>query len=72
MLMALASGLVLGGGVAFGREFLDRSVHDARGLQNEFEVPVLARFRGSTRLRASPSDSDCGFSEIGLGIRIRD
>ena len=26
---------------ALGREFLDRSVHDARALQNEFEVPVL-------------------------------
>ena len=26
---------------AVGREFLDRSVHDARALQNEFEVPVL-------------------------------
>ena len=24
-----------------GREFLDRSVHDARALQNEFEIPVL-------------------------------
>jgi capsular polysaccharide biosynthesis protein len=27
--------------MALGREFLDRSVHDARALQNEFEVPVL-------------------------------
>jgi polysaccharide chain length determinant protein (PEP-CTERM system associated) len=41
MLMAIAAGLVLGAGAAVGREFLDRSVHDARALQNEFEVPVL-------------------------------
>ena len=27
---------------AFGREYLDRSVHDARGLRDEFELPVLA------------------------------
>ena len=26
---------------ALGREFLDRSVHDSRALQNEFEMPVL-------------------------------
>jgi uncharacterized protein involved in exopolysaccharide biosynthesis len=42
MLMAIAAGLVLGGGLAFGREYLDRSVHDARGLRDEFELPVLA------------------------------
>jgi succinoglycan biosynthesis transport protein ExoP len=42
MLMAIAAGLVLGGAFAFGREYLDRSVHDARGLREEFELPVLA------------------------------
>jgi protein tyrosine kinase modulator len=42
LLMALALGLALGGASAFGREFLDRSVRDARKLQDEFEVPVLA------------------------------
>jgi succinoglycan biosynthesis transport protein ExoP len=42
MLMALAVGFVLGGGGAVGREYLDRSVHDARGLRDEFELPVLA------------------------------
>lgn len=42
MLMAIAAGLVLGGASAFGREYLDRSVHDARGLRDEFELPVLA------------------------------
>ncbi len=40
MAMAIAAGLVLGAAAAVGREFLDRSVHDARAL-NEFEVPVL-------------------------------
>ena len=41
MVLALAAGLVLGAAAAFGREFLDRSVYDARALQSEFEVPVL-------------------------------
>jgi uncharacterized protein involved in exopolysaccharide biosynthesis len=40
MAVAIAAGLVLGAAFAVGREFLDRSVHDARAL-NEFEVPVL-------------------------------
>jgi polysaccharide chain length determinant protein (PEP-CTERM system associated) len=39
--LALVAGLVLGAGAALGREFLDRSVHDSRALQNEFDVPVL-------------------------------
>jgi polysaccharide chain length determinant protein (PEP-CTERM system associated) len=34
-------GFVLGVTMAVGREFMDRSVHDARALQSEFEVPVL-------------------------------
>jgi uncharacterized protein involved in exopolysaccharide biosynthesis len=42
LLMALALGFALGGVSAFGREFLDRSIRDARKLQDEFEVPVLA------------------------------
>jgi Uncharacterized protein involved in exopolysaccharide biosynthesis len=42
MLMALAAGLLLGAAGAIGREYLDRSVHDARGLRDEFELPVLA------------------------------
>jgi polysaccharide chain length determinant protein (PEP-CTERM system associated) len=41
MAMAVALGLVLGGAGVVGREFLDRSVHDAGALQNEFEIPVL-------------------------------
>jgi polysaccharide chain length determinant protein (PEP-CTERM system associated) len=42
MLMALVAGFVLGGAGAVGREYLDRSIHDARGLRDEFELPVLA------------------------------
>jgi succinoglycan biosynthesis transport protein ExoP len=42
LLVALALGLALGGVSAFGRDFLDRSIRDARTLQDEFEVPVLA------------------------------
>jgi succinoglycan biosynthesis transport protein ExoP len=41
MALAIVAGLVLGVAAALGREFLDRSVHDSRALQNEFEVPVL-------------------------------
>ena len=41
MLIALFAGLVLGAGLLVGREFMDRSVHDARALQSEFELPVL-------------------------------
>ena len=41
MLIATLGGLFLGAGLAVGREYLDRSVHDARALQQEFELPVL-------------------------------
>ena len=41
ILMSIALGLALGGGLVFAAEFLDRSVHDARSLQTEFEIPVL-------------------------------
>jgi len=41
MALAIVAGLVLGAVGAVGREFLDRSVHDSRALENEFEVPVL-------------------------------
>jgi uncharacterized protein involved in exopolysaccharide biosynthesis len=39
--LAIFAGLVLGAAAAVGREFMDRSVHDVRALQSEFEVPVL-------------------------------
>lgn len=42
LLIALALGLALGGGAAFGRDYLDPSIRDARALQDEFDVPVLA------------------------------
>ena len=41
MLGSVMAGLVLGATGVVGREFLDRSVHDARALQNEFDIPVL-------------------------------
>jgi polysaccharide chain length determinant protein (PEP-CTERM system associated) len=41
LLLAFGAGLVLGAVLLVGREFLDRSVHDARSLQSEFELPVL-------------------------------
>jgi polysaccharide chain length determinant protein (PEP-CTERM system associated) len=42
ILLSILFGVALGGGLAFGREYLDWSVRDARVLQDEFEVPVLA------------------------------
>jgi polysaccharide chain length determinant protein (PEP-CTERM system associated) len=41
MLIVIAAGAVTGATLAFGREYLDRSVHDARTLKDEFEVRVL-------------------------------
>lgn len=41
MLLAIGAGLMLGAVLLVGREFMDRSVHDARALQTEFELPVL-------------------------------
>ncbi len=38
--VTLLLGLVLGGGLALGREYLDRAIHDARAL-NDLELPVL-------------------------------
>jgi polysaccharide biosynthesis transport protein len=42
LLMAFGLGAALGGAMAFGREFLDRSIRDPRKLQEDFDVPVLA------------------------------
>jgi polysaccharide chain length determinant protein (PEP-CTERM system associated) len=42
MVVALLMGVVFGGVLAFGREYLDRSVYDVRALQTEFNLPVLA------------------------------
>jgi succinoglycan biosynthesis transport protein ExoP len=41
LVAVIGMGFVLGGAMAVGREFMDRSVHDARELQTEFAVPVL-------------------------------
>jgi polysaccharide biosynthesis transport protein len=40
LMMVLLLGLVLGAGAALGREYLDRSIYDARSL-NDLELPVL-------------------------------
>jgi len=40
MLIALILGVGLGGALALGREYLDRSIHDARALE-ELDLPVL-------------------------------
>ncbi len=40
MVVAVLLGACLGGGLALGREYLDRSLHDARAL-NDLELPVL-------------------------------
>jgi succinoglycan biosynthesis transport protein ExoP len=42
LLFAVGLGFVAGAVLAVGREYLDRSVYDARTLQAEFELPVLA------------------------------
>jgi polysaccharide chain length determinant protein (PEP-CTERM system associated) len=42
ILLSLLFGIALGGGLALAREYLDWSVRDARLLQDEFDVPVLA------------------------------
>jgi len=42
MLVSVVLGLGMGIGAGVGREYFDRSVHDVRTLQSEFDVPVLA------------------------------
>jgi polysaccharide chain length determinant protein (PEP-CTERM system associated) len=42
LLISIGLGLCLGFGLAGAREYLDRSVHDARAIQQEFQIPVLA------------------------------
>jgi polysaccharide chain length determinant protein (PEP-CTERM system associated) len=40
MIITLLAGVCLGGALALGREYLDRSIHDTRAL-NDLELPVL-------------------------------
>jgi polysaccharide biosynthesis transport protein len=49
LLFALGGGLVLGVALMLGREFMDRSVYDARALQTEFELPVLGEIPNINR-----------------------
>ena len=41
MLMSIMAGMCAGGALAFGREYLDRSVHDVHDIKDEFALPVL-------------------------------
>jgi succinoglycan biosynthesis transport protein ExoP len=41
MLISILAGLCLGAALTLGREYLDRSVHSARDLKDEFQLPVL-------------------------------
>jgi succinoglycan biosynthesis transport protein ExoP len=52
LLMAIGLGFALGAGLVVVREFLDRSVHDARALQTEFEIPVLGEIPRIQELRS--------------------
>ncbi len=49
---AVAVGAVLGGALALTREYLDKTVHDARTLQHEFDQVVLAEVPHLRRKRA--------------------
>ena len=40
LMITLVLGVCLGGGLALGREYLDRSIHDARSLE-DIDLPVL-------------------------------
>jgi polysaccharide biosynthesis transport protein len=42
LLLALAAGLGLGLASVFARDYVDQSIRDARAVQDEFDVPVLA------------------------------
>lgn len=50
LLMAIVAGVFLGGVSAVGREFLDRSIYDARTLQHEYDLPVLGEI---SRIKAA-------------------
>ena len=41
MLISIAAGIFLGAALTLLREYLDRSVHDARDIKDEFNLPVL-------------------------------
>lgn len=52
MLIAVLAGICLGGALALGREYLDRSVYSIHDLASDVDVPVLgevAHIPGSTR-----------------------
>ena len=49
---SIVAGAVLGGALALTREYLDKTVHDARTLQHEFDQIVLAEVPHLRRKRA--------------------
>jgi capsular polysaccharide biosynthesis protein len=49
---SLLAGAVLGGVLAFMRESLDKTVHDARSLQLDYDQVVLAEIPNVRRKRA--------------------
>ena len=49
---SVIAGAVLGGALALTREYLDKTVHDARTLQHEFDQVVLAEVPHLRRKRA--------------------
>ncbi len=49
---SVIAGAVLGGALALTREYLDKTVHDARTLQHEFDQVVLAEVPNLRRKRA--------------------
>ena len=49
---SILAGALVGGVLAFTREYLDTSVYDARTLQHEFDQPVLAEIPHLRRKRA--------------------
>ncbi len=49
---AVVAGAILGGALAMTREYLDKTVHDARTLQHEFDQVVLAEVPHLRRKRA--------------------
>jgi polysaccharide chain length determinant protein (PEP-CTERM system associated) len=50
MLIAIVGGICVGGVLMLGREYFDRSVHDARDLRDELDLSVLGKV---TRIKAA-------------------
>lgn len=69
-ILALAVGLVLGTGLAFLFEYLDKRIKDEEGMEREFGLPVLAavpalggRWKGRSGKSAESGDLPVGFPD---------